>query len=218
MIILPEREEILDFVCGDKDFWVVSGAQNLAYVKPAKAGAQTNLNLVTASGQRLLVPPDRRRRRARSEGLRRAGRRRRPRHAVASSGSIRRRRSTNSAAARRAGQRRRPRTPGSAAARAIEERDQRVSRVVSHASCSSRIASRRTTGRSTCPRSFTTGGSPTSGQRPRNCRRSTRSATATPNLVHFQVEHGIYVVPKVLERGYLAIGKQTVGLRRAAGR
>jgi type IV secretion system protein VirB9 len=50
MIILPESEQILDFVCGDKDFWVVSGAQNLAYVKPAKAGASTNLNLVTANG------------------------------------------------------------------------------------------------------------------------------------------------------------------------
>ena len=50
MIILPEDEEILDFVCGDKDFWVVSGAENLAYIKPAKAGARTNLNLVTSSG------------------------------------------------------------------------------------------------------------------------------------------------------------------------
>jgi type IV secretion system protein VirB9 len=50
MIILPESEEILDFVCGDKDFWIVSGAQNLAYVKPAKAGVTTNLNLVAASG------------------------------------------------------------------------------------------------------------------------------------------------------------------------
>ena len=50
MIILPEHEQILDYVCGDKDFWVVSGADNLAYVKPAKPGAETNLNLVTASG------------------------------------------------------------------------------------------------------------------------------------------------------------------------
>jgi type IV secretion system protein VirB9 len=51
MVILPESEEILDFVCGDKDYWVISGGQNLAYVKPAKAGATTNLNLVAASGQ-----------------------------------------------------------------------------------------------------------------------------------------------------------------------
>jgi type IV secretion system protein VirB9 len=29
---------------------VINGAQNFAYVKPAKAGAQSNLNLITASG------------------------------------------------------------------------------------------------------------------------------------------------------------------------
>ena len=50
MIVLPEGEEILDVVCGDKDFWVISAAQNIAHVKPAKEGATTNLNLVTASG------------------------------------------------------------------------------------------------------------------------------------------------------------------------
>ena len=51
VLVLPEGEEILDFVCGDKDFWIVSGAQHLAYVKPAKEKAATNLNLVTASGR-----------------------------------------------------------------------------------------------------------------------------------------------------------------------
>jgi len=50
MILLPDEEEILDVVCGDKDFWVISATQNIAHVKPAKAGAATNLNLVTASG------------------------------------------------------------------------------------------------------------------------------------------------------------------------
>ena len=29
-----------------------------------------------------------------------------------------------------------------------------------------------------------------------------------PALVNFQVENGTYVVPKVLERGYLALGSQ----------
>jgi hypothetical protein len=29
-----------------------------------------------------------------------------------------------------------------------------------------------------------------------------------PALVNFQVEHGTYIVPKVLERGYLALGKE----------
>lgn len=50
LIILPKNEQILDFTCGDKEFWVINGNQNFAYVKPAKAGARTNLNLVTASG------------------------------------------------------------------------------------------------------------------------------------------------------------------------
>jgi len=50
LIVLPTNEQILDYTCGDKEFWVVNGNQNLAYVKPAKAGAETNLNLVTASG------------------------------------------------------------------------------------------------------------------------------------------------------------------------
>src|SRR3982750_2764819 len=49
MIVLPEGEEILDVVCGDKDFWVVNATQNMAHVKPAKEGSSTNLNLVTGS-------------------------------------------------------------------------------------------------------------------------------------------------------------------------
>jgi type IV secretory pathway VirB9-like protein len=50
LLILPKEEQILDYVCGDKEFWVVNGNQNFAYVKPAKAGARSNLNLITASG------------------------------------------------------------------------------------------------------------------------------------------------------------------------
>jgi type IV secretion system protein VirB9 len=50
MIVLPDGEEILDVICGDKDFWVISATHNLAHIKPAKEGAATNLNLVTASG------------------------------------------------------------------------------------------------------------------------------------------------------------------------
>src|SRR6476659_3556949 len=50
MVVLPEGEEILDVICGDKDFWVISATHNIAHVKPAKEGAATNMNLVTASG------------------------------------------------------------------------------------------------------------------------------------------------------------------------
>ena len=50
MVILPDGDEILDVVCGDRDFWVISATQNIAHIKPAKEGAATNLNLITASG------------------------------------------------------------------------------------------------------------------------------------------------------------------------
>lgn len=50
LIVLPKSEQILDFTCGDKEFWIVNGSQNFAYVKPAKENSQTNLNLIAASG------------------------------------------------------------------------------------------------------------------------------------------------------------------------
>jgi type IV secretion system protein VirB9 len=50
LIVLPDEEEILDIVCGDRDFWIISSTQHIAHVKPAKAGAETNMNIVTASG------------------------------------------------------------------------------------------------------------------------------------------------------------------------
>jgi type IV secretion system protein VirB9 len=50
LIVLPANEEILDYTTGDKDFWIINGVHNLCYVHPAKADIQTDLNLVTASG------------------------------------------------------------------------------------------------------------------------------------------------------------------------
>jgi type IV secretion system protein VirB9 len=50
LIVLPDDEEILDFTTGDKEFWVINGAHNLCYVHPAQAGIRSNLNLITATG------------------------------------------------------------------------------------------------------------------------------------------------------------------------
>ena len=36
-----------------------------------------------------------------------------------------------------------------------------------------------------------------------------------PNLVNFEYKNGVYVVEKILDRGYLAIGKQKLGFTRA---
>lgn len=50
LIVLPQNEKILDFVTGDKDFWMVEGTQNFCYIKPAKQGASTDVTLITAAG------------------------------------------------------------------------------------------------------------------------------------------------------------------------
>jgi type IV secretion system protein VirB9 len=50
LIVLPANEEILDATTGDKEFWIINGAHNLCYLHPAKAGIRSNLNLITSSG------------------------------------------------------------------------------------------------------------------------------------------------------------------------
>src|ERR1700730_4212585 len=50
LIVLPQNEEILDFATGDKDFWIINGAHNLCYVHPAQTGIRTDLHLITSSG------------------------------------------------------------------------------------------------------------------------------------------------------------------------
>jgi type IV secretory pathway VirB9-like protein len=50
LIVLPDDEEILDFTTGDREFWIINGSHNLCYVHPAQAGIRSNLNLITASG------------------------------------------------------------------------------------------------------------------------------------------------------------------------
>jgi type IV secretory pathway VirB9-like protein len=50
LLVLPKGERIIDFICGDKDYWVINGNENIAEIKPAKMYARTNLNLITASG------------------------------------------------------------------------------------------------------------------------------------------------------------------------
>jgi type IV secretion system protein VirB9 len=50
LIVLPESEDILDFATGDKEFWIINGTQNLCYVHPAQTGIRSDLHLITTSG------------------------------------------------------------------------------------------------------------------------------------------------------------------------
>ena len=51
VIQLPPRENILDFVVGDSEYWHLTGAANLAFLKPIGEGVDTNVALVCESGR-----------------------------------------------------------------------------------------------------------------------------------------------------------------------
>ncbi len=51
VIQLPPRENILDFIVGDSEYWHLTGAANLAFLKPLGEGVTTNVALVCESGQ-----------------------------------------------------------------------------------------------------------------------------------------------------------------------
>jgi type IV secretion system protein VirB9 len=51
LIILPQNEEILDYATGDKEFWIINGTHNLCYVHPAQAGIRSDLHLITSTGR-----------------------------------------------------------------------------------------------------------------------------------------------------------------------
>ena len=51
LIVLPAGERILDFVVGDSEYWHLTGAANVAYLKPLAEDAATNIALVCESGR-----------------------------------------------------------------------------------------------------------------------------------------------------------------------
>ena len=51
VIVLPAPEDILDFVVGDSEYWHLTGAANLAFLKPIAEGVTTNVALVCESGR-----------------------------------------------------------------------------------------------------------------------------------------------------------------------
>ena len=51
VIQLPPHENILDFVVGDSEYWHLTGAANLAFLKPIGEGVHTNVALVCESGR-----------------------------------------------------------------------------------------------------------------------------------------------------------------------
>ena len=51
VIVLPAGENILDFVVGDAEYWHLTGAANVAFLKPLAPDTDTNIALVCESGR-----------------------------------------------------------------------------------------------------------------------------------------------------------------------
>ena len=213
LIVLPEGERILDFVCGDKDFWIVSGVDNLAYVKPAKAGAVTNLNLITDRGRVysfLLTEgvgePDLKVYVVADDVLARGQATRR----FYTEAEVETFRQEADDARREAADVR---------ASSVKTAEDAIAAFRARYPTQLRFAYRFRP----LEKPFFVSAIYHDGQFTYIHARTSELPSLyelrdnAPNLVPFQVEHGIYIVPKVLERGYLAVGKQRFFFAQQAG-
>ena len=50
LIVVPSTEKIMEAATGDKDFWIVDVVGSFCFVHPAKANISSNLNLITDKG------------------------------------------------------------------------------------------------------------------------------------------------------------------------
>lgn len=50
LIQLPNAEKIMQVATGDKDFWIIDAVGNYCFLHPAKEGTHSNLNLITDKG------------------------------------------------------------------------------------------------------------------------------------------------------------------------
>lgn len=50
LIQLPATEKIMEVATGDKDFWIIDAMGNYCFLHPAKEGLHSNLNLITDNG------------------------------------------------------------------------------------------------------------------------------------------------------------------------
>lgn len=211
VFVLPKSEKIMDYVCGDKENWVINGAENFAYVKPEKENARTNLNLVTASGNvysfvlseggaqpdlKIFVQP-------KDESMMSAAAG--PALWVRASEVDSFRRQAESA-------REDAKTAQEAAAKSISEQvDAFRSAYPATLQHVYRFADRKPFNVSAIAHDdkFTY-----IWANPQETPALYELKDGKPNLISFQFKNGVYVVDKILDGGYLAVGKQRLEFRR----
>ena len=206
-IVLPDDEVILDYICGDKDYCIVNGGgANVAHVKPAKAGGVTNLNLVTTSGriytfrlQEGSENPDFKVLVTTPEGTAKASRRFYTRDEVESLRAQLTEAQRATAAAKQ----------GAVEAVQMQRADYPTQLRFDYAYDRGKkpfaVEAIWHDGTSTYIRSAA-----------REAPALYEEKDGEPNLVNYQVHNGTYVIRKVLERGYLMLGKDRLAFRLAS--
>lgn len=218
LVRLPADEEIVEVTSGDKEFWAVNVTGALLSVKPAKAGSATNLHIVTARGTvyAFSLSEVSGRRTLRPDGVVTV-----ERDGAGQVGAIK------------------PLFVPASRVEAVErERDaarQENQQLRTEAETTLREAV--TAHRAAYPASLHFPYRYKSDDAPFNVRaiwhddrrtfiRATPRQVPTlyelqgdkPALVNFDYRDGLYIVPKVLDRGYLVIGKKRWGFERAESR
>ncbi|MBV9889202.1 MAG: TrbG/VirB9 family P-type conjugative transfer protein [Acidobacteria bacterium] len=216
LIVLPDDEEILDFTTGDRDFWIVNGVHNLCYVHPAQAGIRSNLNLITASGHVysfLLTEissdgkaePDLKLFVEQKDGTTSSG----PLRGYVRAADAEAYKKEIEAARNQAAEQVR-----AAEARASEEINQFRSAYATKLQFDYTLDSKSLAE----PFRVSAIYHDASFTYIRSAAREKSSLyeikDGKPNLVNFQVENGVYVVSKILDAGYLAVGKKKLNFNR----
>lgn len=218
LIVLPVDEEILDATTGDKEFWIINGAHNLCYLHPAQQGIRSNLNLITSSGHvysfllseissEQSAEPDLKVFVERKEESTIAGNSGVP--ALARASEVQAYKTAVDVA----------RTEAAQAVQAAEQRAQReisqyreqyAGRLAFDYSYNSKAAH--------APFSVTaiyhddkfTYIKSTAQEKPTIY----EIKDGKPNLINFDLANGVYVIPKIMDQGYLALGKKKLTFER----
>ena len=220
LIVLPVNEEILDATTGDKEFWIINGAHNLCYLHPAQQGIHSNLNLITSTGHVysfLLTEisndpnaePDLKIFIERKEESTINGTAGVP--ALARASEVQAYKTAVDAA----------RAESAQAVRAAEERAQKeISQYREQYAGTLRFDYAYNAKAARAPFSVTaifhddrfTYIKCTAPEKPTIY----EVKDGKPNLINFELANGVYVIPKIVDRGYLAVGKKKLSFERTA--
>ena len=218
LIVLPVDEEILDATTGDKEFWIINGAHNLCYLHPAQQGIRSNLNLITSSGHvysfllteisnEPSVEPDLKVFVERKEESTIAGNSGVP--ALARASEVQAYKTAVDAA----------RTEAAQAVQAAEQRTQReisqyreqyAGRLAFDYNYSSKAAHAPFSVSAIYHDDKFTYIKCNAQEKPTIY----EIKDGKPNLINFELANGVYVIPKIVDQGYLAVGKKKLTFER----